>query len=217
MSGLTLLLLLAVPPATVGVELPPVPPPADAVVLFDGQNADAWRRSSRDEAAGWEVADGELRTNGSGSIDTRQAFRDFQLHLQFAVGTQSGGNSGIYLLGRYEIQILNSYGKRPGKGECGAIYQHTAPPVNASLEAGRWQTFDIIFRAPRFDAAGKQTEPARISVIHNGVWLHHEVPVAEGTGSAKGRALVPEGPIQLQDHGAPVRFRNIWVRPLAEN
>lgn len=203
---------------TVGIELGEIPPPVDAVVLFDGNSTEAWSRAGQpDSPAEWAIDQGDLVIRpGTGSLDSKRRFRDFQLHLQFMLPDQGNSNSGVYLLGRYEIQIINSYGRPPDKGGCGSIYQLHAPPQNASLEPGAWQTFDILFRAPRLDGDGKQLEPARISVVHNGVWLHDDVAVETGTGAAREKPLVAEGPIQLQDHGGQVRFRNLWARPLGE-
>lgn len=202
-------------------ELPPVPPPADAIVLFDGTNADAWRKVKSDEPCPWRVVDGALVCRpGSGSIETRQSWGDQQLHLQFAVphmpeaSGQGKGNSGVYLQGRYEVQVLDSFGLEPKPNECGAIYGIAAPLLNACLPPETWQTYDILFRAPRFGAEGQVTEPARITVLQNGVAIHHNQAADHPTTAAPYGDQAPTGPLYLQDHGNTVRYRNVWVRPV---
>ena len=196
-------------------------PPSDATVLFDGASLDAWRAG--EGAAGWELADGAMVVNGTGSIETREHFGDCQLHLEWSApeevsgASQGRGNSGVFLMGRYEIQILDSF-ENPtyADGGAGALYGQAPPAVNAARAPGEWQSFDILFRAPRFEK-GELRSPAHATVLHNGVCIHDAV---EFQGATAHRALAaysehaPEGPIGLQDHGNPVRFRNVWVRPL---
>jgi HEAT repeat protein len=200
-------------------------PPADAVVLLgpDGDLSE-WKsvRAGVDEVP-WRWQDGALRAApASGSIETVREFTDFHLHIEFNVTavpggqhSQANGNSGVYILRRYEIQILNSYGQPLGPAnECGAIYQVKAPDANASRPAGEWQSYDIVFRSPRWDAAGTKTENARVSVLHNGRLIHDNAAIPNKTGAGAAEAPTP-GPILLQDHMSPVRFRNAWIRELS--
>ncbi|MGA1201550.1 MAG: family 16 glycoside hydrolase [Planctomycetota bacterium] len=196
--------------------------PSDARILFDGNDLSQW--TGRDDAAGWRLVEGAMEVNGTGDITTRDSFGDVQLHLEFRTppevkgSSQGRGNSGVFFMGRYEVQLLDSW-KNPTypDGQCGAIYGQKPPLVNASRPPGEWQSYDIVFHTPRLDDKGAVTEPARVTVFHNGVLLHHDVPIQ---GDTRHRALPSyaapstEGPIRLQDHGNPVRFRNIWIRPL---
>jgi Domain of Unknown Function (DUF1080) len=209
-----------------GVFTASVPPPSDAIVLFNGRSLDNWR--SADDAqkpARWRVRDGYMEVvAGTGAISTAQAFGDVQLHVEWMTPTpvsgegQNRGNSGVFLMGRYEVQVLDSY-QNPTypDGQAGAIYGQHPPLVNASRAPGEWQTYDIVFVGPRFDAAGRLLRPARVTVFHNGVLVHNGVTL---TGPSAHRARPPYAahadalPIVLQDHGQPVRFRNIWARPV---
>jgi hypothetical protein len=154
----------------------------------------------------------------SGSIMTKRDFRDFKLHVEFKtpqmppnVKGQGRGNSGIYLQRRYEVQILDSYGLEPKNNECGSLYRFKAPDKNVCRMPGRWQSYDIIFHAARFDG-NRKTKNARITVWHNGVLIHNDVELENKTGA--GRPEGPEpGPILLQEHGNEVSFRNIWIVP----
>jgi hypothetical protein len=201
------------------------PAPSDATVLFDGTSLDRWE-SSRGGEARWKVEDGHMETvRGAGNIRTRDRFGDVQLHLEFASPAeprgqgQGRGNSGVFFHGLYEVQILDSH-ENPTypDGQAAALYGQTPPLVNASKAPGEWQTYDIFFEGPRWSEDGELERPARVTVIHNGVVVHHAEPLH---GATRHRALAdysrrhePEGIIELQDHGDPVRFRNIWVRPL---
>jgi hypothetical protein len=138
---------------------------------------------------------------------------EFRVPYEPGKGGQGRGNSGVYLQDRYEVQVLDSFGLEPGLGDCGALYQIAAPPPAVCLPPLAWQTFDITFRAPRFDASGRKTENARITVIHNGIKIHDNLELPHTTGGAA-PGEVPSGPLRLQDHGNPVRYRNIWVQPL---
>lgn len=195
------------------------PPPGDAVVLFDGKDLSAWvgREGS---PAPWKVENGYAEVRGSG-ITTREEFGDVQLHIEWAAPAvvtgkdQGRGNSGVYFQGRYEIQVLDSY-ENPTypDGQAGAFYGHAAPLVNASRKPGEWQTYDIIFRAPKTGADGRII-PGSFTVLHNGVLIQDHVPIeGKATTAAPAQGVVAKGPIHLQDHGNPVRFRNIWVRRL---
>jgi hypothetical protein len=190
--------------------------PSDAVVLFDGKDMSAWKGGEN-----WQVQEG-VATANKNSITTKQAFGDCQVHLEFATpekvegSGQGRGNSGIYLMGRYEVQILDSYENETYfDGQCGAVYKQQPPMVNASRKPGEWQSLDIIFTAPRFDSSGKVESPAFVTVLHNGVLLHNHFELQGSTSyveAAKYTAHAPKEPIDIQFHGNPVRFRNIWLR-----
>ena len=200
----------------------PVAPPSDAVVLFDGTDLSAWVHADG-TPADWEVAEGVLTVKPqSGSIQTKADFEDFQLHIEWSSPVevkgedQLRGNSGVILQGRYEVQILDSYDNPTYvNGQAGSIYKQYPPLVNAMQKPGEWNTFDIIFTAPRFKADGSLHSPAYLTVLHNGVLVQNHSAVLGITNlplpeyKAHGR-----GPIVLQDHGDLVRFRNIWIREL---
>lgn len=197
--------------------------PSDAKVLFDGKSLAAWKSGGSD--AKWKVQDGCFEVvKGTGDIETREKFADFQLHIEWSApnppkgDSQGRGNSGIFLHGLYEIQVLDVYNNKTyADGQAGGLYGQWAPLANAMKKPGEWNSYDIVFEGPRFDESGKVTTKATVTVIHNGVVLHHRKELNGPTGHRN----VPEyrkydgtGPIRLQDHGDPVRFRNIWVRPL---
>jgi len=194
--------------------------PESAVVLLDGTQLSHWTNVDGGPA-GWKIVDDVMQVvPGSGSIMTKECYRDFHLHVEFNVPEspptaqgQGRGNSGVYLLRRYEVQILDSFGIEAGKGDCGSLYNARAPDRNVCRAPGRWQSYDISFRSPRYAGEGtgvKKTENARITVLHNGTLIHDDVELATKTGA--GRPEGPEpGPILLQDHGHAVRFRNIWI------
>jgi hypothetical protein len=200
------------------------PPPSDAVVLFNGKDFSKWQGQKGDVQ--WKIQDDYMETTRTGVIRTKDEFGDFQMHLEFATpekveGTGQGrGNNGVNIFGRYEIQILDSYqNKTYPDGQVGAIYGQTPPLVNAAKPPGQWQTYDIIFEAPRFDASGKVSQKAYVTVLHNGVVLHHRREILGKTGHRMiGGYEKPQtkGFIELYEHGNPVRFRNIWIRPLGE-
>jgi len=182
-------------------------PPEGAIVLFDGTSLDEWEK-------GRMTPDGLLM---EGAVSKRR-FRDFFIHMEFCTPFQpyargqARGNSGFYAQGRYEVQILDSFGLLPQKDDCGAIYGVAAPRVNMCLPPLSWQTYDVEFRAARFDQSGQKIENARMTVRHNGVLIHENVEIPGPTRAALIPAESPEpGPVYLQDHGNPVRFRNIWV------
>ena len=160
---------------------------------------------------------------GAGSILTREEFGDCLLHVEFmtpaspaGASGQGRGNSGVYLQAHYEVQVLDSYGLKPGLGDCGAIYGIKVPDLNASRPPERWQTYDIRFHAPRFDDQDRKIANARLSVWHNGLKIHHAVEVARLTTAALNTPGGPTGPLMLQDHGNLVRYRNIWLLPHAK-
>lgn len=196
--------------------------PENAVVLFDGKDLSNWQTRSGG-SAGWEVADGVITVvrGTGGDIVTKEKFADFMLHLEFmepdmpeAKG-QGKGNSGVYLQGRYEIQVLDSYGiEVPGMGDCGAVYDQFAPLVNACKPPLQWQTYDIVFRAARLDDSGQVIDQARVTLLQNGVVIHNNVEVKGPTGGAMDDKVGEPGPLLLQDHGNPVKYRNIWIVPL---
>ncbi len=196
-------------------------PPADAIVLFDGKDLSKWKNLKGDEAQ-WVVADGVVTVNGTGNILTKEEFGDVQLHVEWAAPAevkgdgQGRGNSGVYLQGRYEIQVLDSYqNKTYFNGQASAFYGHNAPLVNASRKPGEWQVYDIIFHPPKPSEDGKSVVPGSFTVLHNGVLVQDHIPVAgDATTSAQFSGAAAKGPLMLQDHGNPVRFRNIWIRRL---
>ena len=203
---------------------PSAPVPADAVVLFDGKDLSGWT-TAKGAPAKWLVKDGYMEAvKGAGSIQTVRGFGDCQLHVEWAtpapaVGSgQDRGNSGVFLMNTYEVQVLDSYqSKTYADGMAAALYGHYPPLVNVSRKPGDWQTYDIVFRAPRFDQNGAVMSPARFTVFHNGVLVHD---AQELTGPTVHKARPPYKahadtlPIGLQDHSHPVRFRNIWIREL---
>ncbi len=203
------------------------PAPSDATVLFDGKDLSQWEKANGSEA-GWKVEDGHMEVApGSGSIRTKGKFADFQLHLEFAEpekvkgSSQGRGNSGVLMNGIYEVQVLDCYNNKTyPDGQTGAIYGQTPPLVNACKPPGEWQTYEIIFESPRWDAEGKIVKKANVTVIHNGVLLHHKRELIGTTPHQQvGNYNHPHPPemfIELQDHGNPTRFRNIWVRSIGE-
>jgi prepilin-type processing-associated H-X9-DG protein len=202
------------------------PPPSDAVVLFDGRSLSGWR--SADSAAAparWKVSGGYMEVVAkTGAIQTTQTFGDVQLHVEWRTPappsgeSQERGNSGVFLMGRYEVQVLDSYHNVTyADGHAGAIYGQFPPLVNASRPPGEWQTYDIVFHRPRFDPAGAVLAPARMTVFMNGILVQDDVALSGPTAHQRRPPYVRHAdalPIQLQDHGNPVRFRNIWARRL---
>lgn len=191
-------------------------PPSDAIVLFDGHDLLQWEGGEN-----WVISDG-YATAAKGGLTSKQAFGDCQLHLEFATPAkvegsgQGRGNSGVYLMNKYEIQILDSYNNPTYfDGQCGAIYKQQPPIVNACRKPGEWQSYDIIFEAPKFDEQGNVVRPAYVTVLHNGVLIHHHVELKGSTAWDKAPAYEPHPdklPLHIQFHGNPVRFRNIWIR-----
>jgi hypothetical protein len=204
----------------------PVPAPPDAVVLFDGTSLAEWR-SADGGPAKWVVKDGALESvPGSGYLQSARGFGDVQLHVEWAApvparGTSQGrGNSGVFLMGLYEVQVLDSYENDTyPDGQAAAIYGQYPPLVNASRPPGEWQTYDIAFRRPRFRPDGTLSTPARITVIHNGVLVQDGVEPWGPTAWLQALPYTSHAeklPLSLQDHGNPVRYRNIWLRELPE-
>ncbi len=206
---------------------PPAPPPSDAIVLMDGSNLDEWLSQAGDEP-GWRVRDGYVEVvGGTGSIRTRREFGDIQLHVEWAAPAevtgegQNRGNSGVFLMGRYEVQILDSWDNDTyPDGQSAALYGQVPPLVNASRPPGAWQTFDMVFRRPHFGEDGRVIRPARITLFHNGVLVHDNVAFTGITvhgREAEYRPHEDRGPILLQDHGDPLRFRTVWARELTDS
>ena len=198
-------------------------PPSDAVVLFDGSDLDQW--TGRDGgAAAWKVENGYMEVNGTGDISTRAHFGDCQLHLEWATpekvagDSQGRGNSGVFLLGLYEIQVLDSFNNRTyADGSASSIYGQYPPLVNASRGPGQWQSYDIVFEAPSWDG-DRLVKGTHLTVLHNGIVSHHRQKAIGPTGHRDlanyDSPHAVTGPVQLQDHGNPVRYRNIWIRRL---
>jgi hypothetical protein len=201
--------------------MPVTPMPANAVVLFDGTQASLdnnW--TYRDgKPVGWTVADG-VATSQHMDIISKKTFGDFQLHVEWnepnlpaSVKGQARGNSGVYLQGRYEIQVLDSFGIAPDKGECGAIYNQKAPDLNACLPPEQWQSYDITYKAAKYDADGKKIAKARVTVVQNGQKIQDDIEINHPTGSELLKDSADPGPIMLQYHHNSVRFRNVWIVP----
>ncbi len=199
-------------------------PPSDAIVLFNGRDLSHWRGKDG-SAAAWTVRDGYVEVApGTGDITTADKFGDVQLHIEWATPAvpkgegQERGNSGVFLMDRYEVQVLDSYeNKTYYHGQAGAVYKQHAPLVNASRKPGEWQTYDIVFHAPKFDEQGKVIDRARVTVLHNGVLIQNNVEIYGITYNDRPALYIAhprEESLHLQDHGNPVRYRNIWVRRL---
>lgn len=201
---------------------PGIAPPSDAIVLFDGKDLSNWM--SKAGEARWETGGGSMTVvKNSGSIKSKREFDDIQLHIEWRTPAevrgegQGRGNSGVYLQERYEVQVLDSFENRTyANGQAGSIYKQAIPQVNASRKPGEWQTFDIVYTAPRFGETGTLIVPAYMTVFHNGVLIHNHVALA-GQTQNQGMPLYQahgKASILLQDHGDAVSYRNIWVREL---
>lgn len=209
-----------------GPERPPVPPPEDAIVLLGNSGLGAWGADSVTPAE-WSYAQGVATVApGKGSMQTRQSFGSVQLHIEWATVNpppgegQDRSNSGVFLMGRYEVQILDSYRSDTyADGQAAALYGQFPPLVNASRPPGQWQSYDIVFIRPIFRPDGVVERPARATVFHNGVLVHHDVTLLGQTAHARPASYEPHAdklPLALQDHGHKVRFRNIWIRELVD-
>lgn len=201
-------------------------PPAGAMVLFDGKDLSQWTKADGSPAE-WTIKDGYVEGrppasgHGENDIQTKQKFKDFHLHLEFwvpktpeSVKGEAKSNSGVFLQRFYEIQILDSASKEPaGKGDCGALYRQKAPDVNAALPAEQWQTYDIDFKAARFDEKKNRTSKAVVSIVHNGKTVQKDVEIDGATRRGASESGDNEDVIILQYHGHPVRFRNVWIEP----
>lgn len=225
-------------------------PPSDAIILFDGKDLSLWQKPQfrgepttadgveklMDQWAGnydheeaqWIVSDGNIVVSpGTGAIETKQEFDNFQLHIEWMAPEDEGksgqgySNSGIFLMSLYEIQVLNSYeNKTYSNGQAGSIYKQHIPQVNASRPPGEWQSYDIVFTAPEFNKDGTLQLPASVTAFHNGVLILNDVRLKGPTvyiGQPRYVAHPAKMPLRLQDHGNPVHYRNIWIRPLDDN
>jgi hypothetical protein len=212
-------------PGTASTQDAPGKPPSDAIVLFEGNDISKWVSKKDGSPAKWTVAAGYMEVAPkTGDIQTKESFGDCQLHVEFREPSppkgedQDRGNSGVFLMGEYEIQVLDSYNSKTyADGQAAAVYGQYPPLVNASRPPGEWQTYDIIWHGPRFDASGKLTRPAHVTVIHNGVLVQDNVELTGPTGHHVRPPYKPgpdKAPLALQDHNHPVRYRNIWLRPL---
>lgn len=203
-------------PGTFSTQEQPGKPPSDAMVLFDGTNSDKWKNSK------WKVEDGAMIAGG-GNQESKDSFGDIQLHIEWTSPSpgkgegQDRGNSGVFLMGRYEVQVLDCFENQTyPDGQTSAIYGTYPPLVNACRKPGEWQTYDIIWECPKFDG-DKLVKNAVVTVIHNGIVTQNHVTVMGKTNHQKIASYTPHGPtgpIHLQDHGSAVKYRNIWVRPL---
>jgi hypothetical protein len=203
----------------------PVKPPSDAIVLYDGKDLSNWEAMDGDNTE-WINGEGYFEcVRGSGYIRSKQAFGDIQLHVEWAAPvpvegeSQGRGNSGVFLMGLYEVQVLDSYDNLTyADGQASAIYGQYPPQVNAARPPGEWQAYDIVFHRPHFNNLGMLVKPARMTVFHNGILVQDNVELWGGTEWQKYKSYklhAEKLPISLQDHGNPVRFRNIWVRELS--
>lgn len=195
-------------------------PPSDALVLFDGNDLAKWNSGEK-----WDVKDG-VATSQKSDITTKDSFGDCQLHIEFATpekvsgSGQGRGNSGVFMMNKYEVQILDSYGNKTYfDGQCGSLYKQTPPMVNACRKPGEWQSYEIIFNAPKFAEDGKVLKPAYATVIQNGIVVQNHFELLGSTfydQPAHYEKHAEKMPIRLQFHGNPVRFRNIWIREIVQ-
>ncbi|MCX7044357.1 MAG: DUF1080 domain-containing protein [Candidatus Sumerlaeota bacterium] len=204
-------------------------PPAGALILFDasnmvvGTNMDQWE-TEKGQPCPWKLADGVMEVApGKGSIVTKKKLSDFQLHAEFRLPFQPDktgqgrGNSGFYIMNRYEVQVLDSYGLVPKDQDCGALYKIVTPSINMCYPPLTWQTYDITFHAPKFDVAGKKTHKARFTIVLNGVKVQDNVEIDSATGAAKSKGELKEpAALLLQDHGNPVQYRNMWLKEIKD-
>ncbi len=207
-------------------------PPSDAVVLFDGSEESFTKNwtDTKGNPSQWKVVDGALESvKKAGYIQSKQAFGSCQLHIEWAAPAmvagegQGRGNSGVFLMGQYEVQVLDSYENQTyADGQAGALYGRSKPLVNACRKPGEWQAYDIIFQRPIFDKDGKVLRRAMFTVLHNGVVIQDHQVLSGGTGwmgphaASEYKAHADKLPINLQDHGNPVRYRNVWIRELPD-
>lgn len=211
-------------PGTSSTQDSPGKAPSDAVALFTGEDLSQWI-DEHGAPANWKVEKGYMEVvPKTGNIHTKNSFGDCQLHVEFSEPvppkgeSQERGNSGVFLMGTYEIQVLDSYeNKTYADGQAAAVYGQYPPLVNASRPPGQWQSYDIVFHGPRFDAKGKLLRPARVTVFHNGVLVQDNVELTGPTAHGERPPYKPgpeKAPLALQDHDEPVRYRNIWIREL---
>ena len=208
-------------PAPKAVDAPAGVPPADAIVIFDGKSMANLRGEGHDDPR-WKLGKGYMEVTDSGGLFSKDEFGDCQIHVEWMEPTviegdgQARGNSGVYIMGRWEVQVLDSYNNPTyPNGQCGALYGRSVPLVNVCRKPGEWQTYDMVFHPPKKGADG-QVVNGSLTVFQNGVLIQDHVPVsAESTGSSPLHGFAEAGPLYLQDHGGnKVRFRNVWVRRL---
>jgi hypothetical protein len=214
-----------VTPGTVSANASGTTAPSDAIVLFDGKNLDNWVAAKDGKAAPtWTVADGAMTVAaGLGDVQTKQEFGDFQLHIEFRTPAvvkgdgQGRGNSGVFMQGLYELQVLDNYENRTySNGQAGSIYKQKMPLVNACKKPGEWQAYDVIYTSPRFNKDGMMITSPYITVLQNGILVQNHTEI-RGTTPYIGLPVVAphgKGPIKLQDHGNPTSYRNIWIREM---
>ena len=205
-------------------------PPSDAIVLFDGTDLSQWINAKTGKVADWTInPDGSMTVKQDGGIETKEEFGSIQLHIEWRTPPvikgkgQGRGNSGVYFQKTYEVQVLDSYNNVTySNGQAASIYKQSIPLVNASRPPGEWQTYDVTFHRPLFNDEGEVTRKAKFHVIHNGHVIHDNLELSGGTGW-RGPHSVSEykkhgdkGPLKMQDHGNPVRFRNVWVVPIGD-
>ena len=212
-------------PNEVSPGLTPYASPSDAIVLFNGSDASAWQNSATKAASEWSVASGILSVvPGKGNISTKQKFGSFQMHIEWRIPAtvtgkgQERGNSGIFLQGLYELQVLDSYHQETYvNGQAGSIYKQAVPLVNACRKPGEWQSYDILFTAPVYSPSKRILYPPRVTVFQNGILILNDFYIQGPTqyiGMPAYTYYDGTGPIMLQDHNNPTSFRNIWIREL---
>ena len=195
--------------------------PSDAIILFDGKDFSQWESTGKGDVK-WVIDNGIMTVaKGTGGIQTKKSFGDCQLHIEWRspenaeFDGQNRGNSGIFFQKQYEIQVLDSYNNKTYfDGQAGSVYTQNPPLVNASRKPGEWQTYDIVYMAPRFNSDGKVEIAARVTVFHNGVLVQNNFIIEGTTYNKSGYKAHDKLPIELQDHGTPVSYRNIWIREL---
>ncbi len=199
--------------ATLGAKAP-----AGATVLLGGERLEGWVQAGGKTPANWRFADGIL-TVGHGDVSSDKTFGNFELHVEFNVPYmpdahgQARGNSGVYLTGNYELQVLDSYGLKIQDNDCGAIYHQITPAVNACKPPLQWQTYDVTFHKAKPGPDGKVVKKARVTVVQNGIKIIDDAEISPSPGGG-GTPEGQDGPILLQDHGNPVQYRNIWIKPI---
>ncbi|GAB4456732.1 MAG: DUF1080 domain-containing protein [Armatimonadaceae bacterium] len=204
--------------ASVALSLPAAPPQG-AVVLFSGKEnelKDLWMKRYTKEPAGWKAEKGVASPADKKDIVSKQEFGDCYMHVEFRCPETGVGNAGVALQGRYEVQIMNSYGKEPEKHGCGSLYSQKPPMVVASKKPGEWQSYDIFFRAPRFNEQGEVVEKPRVTVLQNGIVIQNNAEFTGMTGIqySEFKEMSATGPVILQGDHDPVQYRNIWVVPM---